>query len=204
LRWSLRHPTNAAQKLPDNWEDLCEKSFFRIVHAIKEHDIPAGLILNCDQTGVVYAPGTGLTWAERGSKQVSVVGKEEKRAFTTVVTLSDDGKLLPFQCVFAGCTKRSRPDEDARGHRELVELGCMFVSSGTENHWSNQQTTQDFITDIVAPYLEETKERLHLPPAQKSLLHLDVWSVQRSEAFRSWMRDNHPNIILNYVPGGTT
>ncbi|KAJ7851972.1 hypothetical protein B0H13DRAFT_1643609, partial [Mycena leptocephala] len=30
LNWSMRHPTNAAHKLPDNWEDLCEKSFLRI------------------------------------------------------------------------------------------------------------------------------------------------------------------------------
>ncbi|KAJ7222043.1 hypothetical protein C8J57DRAFT_1094587, partial [Mycena rebaudengoi] len=53
LRWSIRRPTNAAQKLPEDWEDLCEKSFFRIAYSIKEHDIPACLIINSDQTQVV-------------------------------------------------------------------------------------------------------------------------------------------------------
>ena len=29
-------------------------------------------------------------------------------------------------------------------------------------------------------------------------------SVHRSEEFRGWMRTNHPNIILDFVPGGCT
>ncbi|KAJ7788704.1 hypothetical protein B0H14DRAFT_3892287 [Mycena olivaceomarginata] len=106
LVWSTRRPTNAAQKLPDNWEDqyiyLCEKSFLRIAYAVKEHDIPAGLIVNADQTQVVYAPGTGLTWAEKGAKQVSVVGMEEKPAFTTMIALSVDGTLLASQLIYQG------------------------------------------------------------------------------------------------------
>ncbi|KAJ6553233.1 hypothetical protein B0H19DRAFT_865606, partial [Mycena capillaripes] len=202
--WSPRQGTNAAQKLPDDWEDLCEKSFFRMAHAIKEHDIPAGLILNSDQTQVIYAPGTGLTWAPKGSKHVSVVGLEEKRAFTLVVTVADDGTLLPFQGVFVGSTKRSRPAAGARGYQELTELGCQFVSSCTDTYWSNQQTTQDLVTHIVAPYLEKTKERLGLPPSQKSLYALDLWVVHRSEEFKQWMAEHHPNIIITFIPGGAT
>lgn len=175
-----------------------------MVYAIKEHDIPSSLILNCDQTGVVYAPGTGVTYAERGSKQVSVVGKEEKRAFTTLITVSDDGNLLPFQGIYIGSTHRSQPDKTSRGYQELAELGCKFVSSGTDNHWANQQTTRAFITDIVAPYLKKTKERLHLPQSQKSILDMDLWAVHRSKEFGDWMEEHYPDIIINFVPGGCT
>ena len=31
-----------------------------------------------------------------------------------------------------------------------------------------------------------------------------MWSVHRSEEFRGWMKTNHPNIILDFVPGGCT
>ncbi|KAJ6574269.1 hypothetical protein B0H19DRAFT_1371411 [Mycena capillaripes] len=109
-----------------------------------------------------------------GSKQVSVVGVEEKRAFTLVVTVADDGTLAPLQAVYVGSSKRSRPDVDVRGHQELAELGCKFVSSGTDTYWSNQQSMRDLVTDIIVPHLENTKRRLGLPPTQKSLYALDL------------------------------
>ncbi|KAE9390981.1 hypothetical protein BT96DRAFT_832660 [Gymnopus androsaceus JB14] len=31
-----------------------------------------------------------------------------------------------------------------------------------------------------------------------------LWAVHHSKEFRSWMRKNHLNIILDYVPGGCT
>jgi hypothetical protein len=61
-----------------------------------------------------------------------------------------------------------------------------------------------FVDKILAPYFEKTKADLKLLPSQKSLWMIDVWSVHRSKEFRDWMRDHHPNIILDYVPGGCT
>ncbi|KAJ7222042.1 hypothetical protein C8J57DRAFT_1094600, partial [Mycena rebaudengoi] len=68
----------------------------------------------------------------RGSKQVSVVGLEEKCAFTLVVSLAADGTLVPFQAIFTGKSTRSRPHHYARGYKELSEVGCRFVHSGTD------------------------------------------------------------------------
>ncbi|KAJ6447627.1 hypothetical protein C8R45DRAFT_768609, partial [Mycena sanguinolenta] len=98
-----------------------------------------------DQTGVVYAPGTGLTYAEKGSKQVSVVGKEEKRAFTALITVTADGDLLPIQAIYNNSTSRSQPDKTSRGYQKLSDLGCKFVSSCTDNHWANQKTSRAYI-----------------------------------------------------------
>ena len=61
-----------------------------------------------------------------------------------------------------------------------------------------------YVNDILAPYFERKKRENGLPPTQKSLVQLDVWSVHRSAEFREWMRKNHPTIILDYVPGGCT
>ncbi len=50
LSWSIRKATQATQKLPKDWEDQCEQSFFCKVYIIKEHDISAKLHANSDQT----------------------------------------------------------------------------------------------------------------------------------------------------------
>jgi hypothetical protein len=63
---------------------------------------------------------------------------------------------------------------------------------------------QDFVIHILDRYFEEEKKRLGLPPDQKSLWIPDVWSVQRSKAWRDWMRTNYPNTILDFIPGGCT
>ncbi|KAJ7300583.1 hypothetical protein DFH08DRAFT_999627 [Mycena albidolilacea] len=65
----MRKGTKAAQKLPANWEDAYETAFLRHAKLIKDHRIPDALIVNSDQTGIVYLPGSRLTWADRGAKQ---------------------------------------------------------------------------------------------------------------------------------------
>jgi hypothetical protein len=79
LDWSHRKATQAAQKLPQNWEEVCEKSTFRKAYTIKEEDIwEAVLWVNSDQTQGVFVPGDKMTWAEKGAKQVSLISADEK------------------------------------------------------------------------------------------------------------------------------
>jgi hypothetical protein len=104
MGWSRRRGTRAAQKLPENWEDQCEKSAQRKGYLIKEYDIPAELYANSDQTQRLYAMGNQLTYAETGSRQVSILGGDEKRAFTVLVTVTSAGLLLPFQAIYHGKT----------------------------------------------------------------------------------------------------
>lgn len=204
MNWSRRKATQAAQKKPFNWEDLCEKSALRKAHLIKEEDIPAELWVNSDQTQAVYAPGDKMTWAETGSKQVPVIGTEEKRAITILVSVVSDGTVLPMQAIYSGKTDRSRPSKNAPKFNDLVDAGFLLQESGTATYWSNIQTMKDFVNKILAPYFNKKKAELNLPPSQKSLWTIDVWSVHRSKEFRGWMKTTHPTIILDFVPGGCT
>lgn len=133
MLWSERRATRAAQKLPDNWEDQCERAFLRMAYTIKEEDIPSELIVNTDQTQVVYAQGSNLTWAETSAKQVTTVGSDEKRAFTAVLSMSNSGEMLPVQAVYDGSTSRSLPRKDAPHYQDAVEHGFKFefANSGT-------------------------------------------------------------------------
>jgi hypothetical protein len=78
LLWLERKAMQAAQKLPDDWEHLCQCAFLRIAYGMKEEDIPAELFVNSNQTQVIYAQGYKLTWTKTGSRQVTVVGEDEK------------------------------------------------------------------------------------------------------------------------------
>jgi hypothetical protein len=204
MRWSQRRATRAAQKLPINWEDVCEKSFLRLVYDVKELDVPPELFVNSDQTQVTYSQGSGMTYAPTGAKQVSVVGEEEKRAFTAMTSVSNSGVLLPFQAVYMGKSSRSCPNKSANSYDEAERAGFHFEFSGTGTYWSNQKTMRSFVNDILVPYFTAQKMKLGLPPSQKCIWQIDVWAVHRSEDFRGWMKTHHSDIILHFVPGGCT
>lgn len=174
MRWSERKATRAAQKLPCDWEDQCERAFLRKVYLIKEHDIPDTLYVNSDQTQRVYAPGGKMTWAFTGSKQVSLVGGEEKRAFTVMVSVASSSVLLPFQAVYVGKTDTSCPDKASKNYLDAIAVGFRFEFSGTKTYWSNQRTMHDFVDHILSPYFESIKRSLGLPSTQKSLWQIDV------------------------------
>ena len=178
--------------------------FFRKAYSIKEYDIPSALYVNADQTQVIYAPGDKLTNASIGSKQVSLVGGDEKRAFTVLIAVANDGTLLPFQVIYVGKTAQSCPSNNAPHFNDLVNLGVRMEYSGTTTYWSNHKTMRLWVDKILAPYFQETKRKLGLRPDHRSLLQWDLWSVHHSDEMRDWMKKNNPIIILDYVPGGCT
>lgn len=204
LHWSERRATRAAQKTPTNWEDLCERAFIRMAYRIKEEDVPSPLYINSDQTQVVYAQGAALTWSKTGSKQVSTVGNDEKRAFTIVVSISCDGTVLPFQTIHQGYTKKSCPAPTSQSYDQCIKANFRFEYSKTQTYWSTQETMRTLVDEIIAPYFEMKKQELGLPPTQKSLWQIDLWSVHRSDEFRTWLKKTHPTIMIDYVPGGCT
>ncbi|KAF7328312.1 DDE superfamily endonuclease [Mycena sanguinolenta] len=208
LGWSGRRATKAAQKLPANHEKLLEEAFFRQAHVIRDYAVPAALIINTDQTQIVYQQGTGSTWTKRGEKQVATKSQrlvtKKKRAFTLVPSISASGKLLPMQAVFQGQTAASCPSSDAHRYEEAIELGYVMLPSKTSTYWCTQITMQFLVNTIIAPYFEAMKTELGLPPSQISIWLIDLWSVHKSQEFRDWMKKNHPTIIVLYVPGGCT
>ncbi|KAF5347663.1 hypothetical protein D9758_014853 [Tetrapyrgos nigripes] len=204
MKWSPRKGTRAAHKLPEDWEEQLERSFLRKVFAIKEEDMLPEFIVNSDQTNVIYAPGDKMTWGESGAKQVELLGGEEKQAFTVMVSVCLDGRVLPFQAIYSGKTKVSCPSPSSPSYGKAISAGFQFEPSGTSTYWSNHETMHTYVNNILVPHFSHAKAAAGRPESQKTLWMLDVWSVQRSEAFRHWMAVNHPTIILDYVPGGCT
>ena len=204
LNWSIRASTCAGRKFPSNSDDILQKAMLRIAYVIKHEDIPSGLIANSDQTQVVLAQGSDVTYAPVNSKQVATIGSEEKRAFTVLVTLTNDGKRLPFQCIHKGSTSASLPAKDARSMADALAEGFLFEPSKTSTYWSTQETMCHFVDTILAPHFENVKKTLNLPAEQCSLWLIDCWSVHHLKEFLTWIGRYHSTIIVIFVPAGLT
>jgi hypothetical protein len=205
MNWSIRQATRAAQKIPANADDLLYNSILRQAFSIRNYNIPAALRINSDQTQVVLQQGAKVTWNERGAKQVTTHGLEEKRAFTLMVGVSAAGNLLPFQSIWGGKTSASLPSTSTDGYRQALGLGFRFEVSGIPgNYWATEGTMQSYVQNILVPHLHERMASLGLPSNHPSIWQIDVWSVHSSESFRRWMSSTYPWIILDYVPGGCT
>ncbi|KZO98331.1 hypothetical protein CALVIDRAFT_544858 [Calocera viscosa TUFC12733] len=207
LGWCLRRATKAAHKLPDNFQQLLIKAALRAAYTIQHYYIPAACIVNSDETQLLLQHGGDCSYAPIGAHQVDVLGKEEKRACTIMTSLAMDGTLLPFQSIWKGVTNRSLPFSNDRSHsglREALEQGHIFTLSHSATYWTNQRTLQVFVTDLLAPYFKK-QNRMHNRPSHATCLWvIDVYSVHRSEDFRSWIQDSYPWILLNYIPAGCT
>ena len=183
-----RRPDSPGKKVPDGVTYILCDAFLRLVHTISEEDVIITLIVNSDQTLVIYAAGVSETYAPKGSKQVEVVGKDEKRGFTVVVGISMSGDVLPFQVIYAGHTNRSLPTPDAPEYYQATEVLKFSFESGGTNHWSTQSTMKSYVQHVLVPYFEQHKKDYN----QICIWQIDCWSVHQSEEFCHWMYTTYP------------
>jgi hypothetical protein len=99
--------------------------FLHIAYGIKE-DIPPEVLVNSDQTCMIYSQGSKLTWVKMGSQQVTVIGGDEKHTFTVVVSVSNSSKLLPFQAIYQGYSAKTCPSPPANDYNAANAAGFCF------------------------------------------------------------------------------
>ena len=205
LNWTFRRSTQAAQKLPANVNEIIQEHFLRLVLTMRNCMIghPA-FDVNIVQTNFIYQPNCTSTFEVVGSKQVGAVGKEEKRAATLVVGASGNGDLLVWQSIYEGKSWRSLPDKNCPGFQEAHTKGFLINYSNTDTYWSTFDLMCQYVTGILVPYWTRKKAELGAPPDQECVLRLDVWSVHRSIAFRTWLDKTYPWIRYLFIPGGCT
>ncbi|THU80666.1 hypothetical protein K435DRAFT_600201, partial [Dendrothele bispora CBS 962.96] len=209
MNWAPRAETRAAAKLPDDADDICERSFMRNVYAMKWYNIPPELVINGDQMGIYVIPNSSRTFHTKGDKQVDIVGKEEKRAFTIFVTSTPSGNALPFQIIWGGQSSGSLPSKEATGMDEAVEFGFDFTfaksKTSPRSHFSTQKTMGEYLDNVIQPYIKQTiKVDPDLDDDQMSILFIDSYPVHTSQEFRTFIWNKYPRIILIFVPRNCT
>ena len=137
--------------------------------------------MNIDQTGVALVPGANnATYEIKRVKQIPILGKYEKRAFTAVLSGSCKGKVLSVQSVWKRGTSVSLPTKNAS--QEAFAAGHRFAFN-QDTHWSSLITTKACIAEILWLYRDEMIKEHHLSADAKIILYLDCWSVHRSQEF---------------------
>ncbi|KAF9777559.1 hypothetical protein BJ322DRAFT_1015608 [Thelephora terrestris] len=196
MKWSLRQSTCPGKKIPDGVTYILTDTFLRFVHTISEDSVVIEVIFNTDQTLVIYAAGATETYAPKGSKQVEIVGKDEKRGFTVVVGISMNGDVLPFQAIYAGSTFHSLSTSDTPEYQKATQVLKFCFESGGSNHWSTLSTMQNYVQNILVPYFE-----LHRKDGNQTCIwQIDSWSVHQSAEFRDWRYITYPWIWIHYFP----
>ena len=116
--------------------------------AILEHNIPAPLVVNLNQTPLYYVSPGKYTFSFKDAKYVPVKGVDDKRQITATFAGSLIGKFLPIQLIYKWKTKRSLPK---------FKFPITLSLSYTENHWSNTEKSIKFFEQIIFPYLKMFK-----------------------------------------------
>ena len=101
--------TGKMQITDDAKKEMAFQYHYKIVTHREEYNIPDSLILNSDQTPSKYVTVVRTTMAPKNVKHVAVAGLNDRRAITLTLTISLDGKMLPFQAIYGGKTKQSLP-----------------------------------------------------------------------------------------------
>jgi hypothetical protein len=113
---------------------MCLCVFLHIAYGIKGEDILSKLFFNSDQTQVVYAQGSKLTWIKTGSQQATIIGDDEKRAFTIVVSVSKSGELLPFQVIYPGYSTKTCSSTSAKDYAATDAASFHFEFSKSKTY----------------------------------------------------------------------
>ena len=196
LGFVRRKGTKAARKLPSDYEDIKASFLERVREAATTSTgsfIPPQLILNFDQTNAKFVPVSEWTLEKSGTKQVSIVGLEDKREMTVLLCCTLSGELLSPQLIYAGKTERCHPS---------VCFPDGWNITHSPNHWSTQETMMEFLDKILIPYVQQTRERMELPPTFPAVAIFDVFAAHRCQPFLDVLTANKIQPV--FVPAGCT
>ena len=144
MKFVKRRGSTTTKYLVDDFEAIKNQFLADAVIVKNLLEIPDDLILNLDHTGINIVPGSTWTMDHKGKQHVELLALDDKRQITAVVCGSLPGNLLPFQLIYQGKTTGCLPK---------VKLPKDWHITCTENHWSNEQKTLEYIELVLLPYV---------------------------------------------------
>ena len=166
MDWVKRSGTTG--KVEPSAQFLAEEKFTfqRAISAVVyNHDIPADLVINLDQTPLSYVSPEKYTFNFKGAKNVPIKGVDDKRQITTTFAISATGEFLPVKLIYPGKTKRCLPN---------FQFPRTFQITYTENYWSNQRKAVEHFGRVIFLYLEKIKVQNDYPKEQMSLVIMNI------------------------------
>ncbi len=181
LNWSYQTATTATRKLPSIWEVEGTSMAHQVAYLVKMYTIPPCLVVNTYQTGVHLIPTRrDQTWERKGVKHIQVLGIEDKRKITIIVSSLAYGSMLPLQVMFQSTTSWALPPMN-EGKKNCLSSG--FHLTYNSNHLFNLEITQEFVEHILMPYWKIQMEKLAPLEEQKMVWLINCWLVHKSNFF---------------------
>lgn len=142
--------------------------------------------------GVHLAPmACEYTWEWKGSKDIKIIGMEDKRWVTICVSFASDGSLLLMQIIFDGKTNHClAKTTDAK---LCLDFGFHFTMS--ESFFDSKD-----MPTICLKFLQWCSGKNGSTWNQKLIWLIDCWSVNKFGAFISWVKTEFPFSCVLFVP----
>ena len=188
-----RKCSNAGKISPIQLAQIQEVFLADIKAQVVMNDIPDELIINWDQTGVPLVPTGGWTMHRAGDRIIPIANSDDKRQITAVLAASMAGEYLPPQLIFKGKTQRCHPQ---------VSFPKGWDIWHSENHWSNEDTMQRYIEQIIVPYIDKKRQDLDLEKSHTALVLFDCFRGQTTATIESLLQKN--NIVAVQIPPNCT
>ena len=87
----------------------------------------------------------------KNSTRVGLAGSTDKRSIPLTLTVTLDGKILPFQIIYGGKTDQSLPK---------ITFTAKFSTSVNEKYYSNIEKVIKHLQEIVIPYVNEERKKI--------------------------------------------
>ena len=146
---------------PEHFESLKGQFLLDIKQIVDLEEVPHTLIINWDQTAIHYVPPSSWTMEVEGIKRVDLGRKDDRRQITACFAGTMTGDFLPTQLVYEGKTSRCLPK---------LNFPNDWNVTYSSTHWSNEDTMQDYIDEIILPYIMQKREELKLALDHPALL----------------------------------
>jgi len=190
----VKRKANTKAKLSvENFAQLKYNYLSDISGIVDMEEIPPYLIINWDHTALKYVPVGSWTMAKEGSKKVPIAGVDDKRQITAVFGVTMDGIFLPPQLIYQGKSPKCLPEVRFPGDWDITY---------TVNHWSNEETTIQYIQKIILPFIHKQKAEKNLPAEQRALCIFDNFKAQLTNNVLQLLTDSSIDVV--FVPANCT
>lgn len=139
--------------------------------------------------GLKIIPVSNWTLSNKGAKQVPIVGLDDKREITALLSVASSGDVLPPQLIYKGSTERCHPQ---------IDFPKSWDIHHSPNHWSNESTMLRYIEKIILPYMSKVRTSEN----QKGLCIFDVFAAHLCDSVLEKLRLN--NLLYVTIPAGCT
>jgi hypothetical protein len=185
-----RRATTKSKVQPTQFEECKNQFILDFQTIVVMEDIPKEPIINWDHTGINYVPVSSWTLEKEEAKRVEIAGVDDKRQITVIFANTMSRDFLPLQVIYSEKTTRCVPNS-------FIFPKDWHVTY-TQNHWTNETTTEAYINHILFPYVVKKRKKLHLPPDQPALIIFDRFKGQCTEKILQLLDNN--NIHIAIVP----